>query len=119
MIGMATRDILPACAAYARALAETVSGVKAVALKAPLGALEKTIADLCEGMEALAKNTATLEKVLGDAHREPDIVAHAKASREKVFAAMGLVREAGDRLERITAKTYWPFPTYEDFLFRL
>ena len=31
--------------------------------------------------------------------------------------AMAAVRAAADSLERITDKTYWPFPTYDDLLF--
>jgi len=32
---------------------------------------------------------------------------------------MELLRVEGDALEKITDKSYWPYPSYEDMLFRL
>ena len=41
----------------------------------------------------------------------------AKYFSSAVIAKMQTVREYADRLETITAKEYWPFPTYGDLLF--
>jgi len=32
---------------------------------------------------------------------------------------MACLREPADALERLVGKKYWPWPTYEDLLFRL
>jgi len=34
-----------------------------------------------------------------------------------VIPKMETVRESGDKLEVITSKEYWPFPTYGEILF--
>ncbi|MDR2467669.1 MAG: hypothetical protein LBD22_01760, partial [Spirochaetaceae bacterium] len=60
-----------------------------------------------------------LESALGEARGIEEPFAQAKAFDEKVKAAMASVRDKADALERIVAKSDWPFPGYEDLLFRL
>ena len=38
-------------------------------------------------------------------------------ARDKQLAAMGEVREAADKLERVVADDLWPLPKYEEMLF--
>ena len=38
-------------------------------------------------------------------------------ARDKQLAAMGSVRDAADKLERIVADDLWPLPKYEEMLF--
>jgi glutamine synthetase len=45
--------------------------------------------------------------------------AQAKAYFEKVRPAMEAVRAAADSLEKLVAKQAWPFPGYEEMLFKL
>lgn len=51
---------------------------------------------------------------LGDA---ADIPSQANAIRDTVLGKMGELRLACDEAETLTAKKYWPFPTYGDLLF--
>ena len=41
----------------------------------------------------------------------------AVAYREKVFAAMNVLRTTADELELIVGKKYWSLPTYPDILY--
>ena len=41
----------------------------------------------------------------------------AEYCRNVVIASMNAIRASADRLEELTAKDYWPFPTYSDLLF--
>jgi len=41
----------------------------------------------------------------------------AKYARDSQLAAMGKVREVGDKLERVVADDLWPLPKYEEMLF--
>ena len=41
----------------------------------------------------------------------------ARYCRNVVIASMDAIRASADRLEELTAKAYWPFPTYSDLLF--
>ena len=51
---------------------------------------------------------------LGDAE---DIGAESIMIRDTVLGLMGELRIACDEAETLTAKNYWPMPTYADLLF--
>ena len=46
-----------------------------------------------------------------------DVEAESNMIRDAVLGKMGELRAACDEAETITAKKYWPFPTYGDLLF--
>jgi glutamine synthetase len=46
-----------------------------------------------------------------------DIVSEAAAIRDTVLPKMCELRIPCDQAELLTAKSYWPFPTYGDILF--
>ena len=46
-----------------------------------------------------------------------DITAQAELIRDEVLPKMSLLRAPADEAETLTAKKYWPFPTYGDLLF--
>ena len=46
-----------------------------------------------------------------------DVEAESYMIRDAVLGKMGESRVAGDEVETMTAKKYWPFPTYGDLLF--
>jgi glutamine synthetase len=48
-----------------------------------------------------------------------EIFAQAKAYFEKVRPAMETLRSKGDALERLVTKNAWPFPGFEELLFKL
>lgn len=116
-IDMARRYIFPTVSAYAAGLARDAAGLAAIhAVSAPQEKRAKRIADLAS---ELYDETAKLETVLTDAQSIEDIFAQAKAYFEKVRPAMDAVRIRGDALEKLVAKEVWPFPGYEELLFKL
>jgi glutamine synthetase len=117
MIDMAKRSIFPAISAYAGCLARDASSLAAVgAVSVPQ---EKRVKKIAELMAELYDETDKLEKVLTEAQEMDDVFAQAKSYREKVVAQMVNVRSKADGLEKLVAKTAWPFPSYEDLLFKL
>ena len=46
-----------------------------------------------------------------------DIEAESYIIRDVILSKMGELRVACDEAETMTAKKYWPFPTYGDLLF--
>ena len=50
-------------------------------------------------------------------HTAEDIGAEAAAIRDTLLTKMSELRVVCDEAETITAKKYWPFPTYADLLF--
>ncbi|MDR2484138.1 MAG: glutamine synthetase III [Treponema sp.] len=116
-IDMARRYIFPTVSAYAAGLARDAADLAAIhAVSAPQEKRAKRIADLAS---ELYDETAKLETVLTDAQNIEDIFAQAKAYFEKVRPAMDAVRIRGDALEKLAAKEAWPFPGYEELLFKL
>jgi glutamine synthetase len=117
MIDMAKRQIFPASAAFAESLARTASALAGIG--APSAPEEKRAKKIAELLVELSDETEKLEKALADAQETEGPLEKAKTYRENVFAQMAKVRSRGDALEKLVAKDAWPFPTYEDLLFKL
>ena len=117
---MAGRMIFPAVSDYATAVAKGIASIKSVLPTADTSAQESLLAQLNSLMESMLKRNEIL-KIEIDAALEldKDLMAQAKAYRERVIPAMDSLREAADSLEKITDKDRWPYPSYEDMLFNL
>ena len=117
MVDMAKNEIIPAVESYVLELAKTA------AAKQELGAglscryeteLVKKLSDLIERMADAGDALEDALLKLGDAK---DAQAEANAIRDTVLVKMCELRLACDEAETVTAKKYWPFPTYGDLLF--
>ena len=113
MVDMSKKQILPAVSAYAGRVA------KRAALKKDAGASAAYESDLVKKLGALtdelAEKTIALEDVLDKApegEKEAMLFFH-----DSVLPAMAEVRDRADRLEVLTDKKAWPFPTYSELLF--
>ena len=116
-IDMARRYIFPAATTYAGTLAQDAAALAAVgATNIPQAKRVKRIAELAA---ELYDETAKLETVLTEAQEVEDPFTKAKTYFEKVRPAMDAVRTRGDGLEKLVAKNAWPFPGYEELLFKL
>jgi glutamine synthetase len=117
MIEMARRSIFPAVTAYASSLARDAASLAAIG--AASASPEKRAKKIAELAAELYDETAKLETVLGEAQGVEEIFGQAKAYFEKVRPAMETLRSKGDALERLVAKDAWPFPGFEELLFKL
>ena len=54
---------------------------------------------------------------LAENQPDDDAIAHAKYMCETIVPAMGAVRAAADRLEKVVADDIWPLPKYSEILF--
>jgi glutamine synthetase len=117
MVDMAKRSIFPAATACAEDFARAAAALAAVG--APALAQELRARRLAELAGAVSEETEKLEKALASALENEEPVAHARAYRETVVPRMDALRAKVDALEKLVDKARWPFPTYEDLLFRL
>ncbi|GHV32574.1 glutamine synthetase [Spirochaetia bacterium] len=121
MIEMARRSIFPAVTAYAASLARDAASLAAIG--ASSSSQEKRAKKIAELAGELYEDAAKLETVLTDAQSAAlgagEVFAQAKVYFEKVKPAMEILRSKGDALERLVAKDAWPFPGFEDLLFKL
>ena len=67
-----------------------------------------------EFVEAIRK----LEAVnLEENQPHEDLLKHAEYMRDETVPAMGAVRAAADKLEKVVADDLWPLPKYSEILF--
>lgn len=117
MLEMAKRDILPAVSAYSEELARTTKTKKSVLPGADCTYEEKSLEKLSALSGAMFVKTDTLEEALAKAGGLEDVTEEAMYYKDSVIPAMAALRADADALETITAKKYWPYPSYGDLLF--
>ena len=117
MADMAKTQIAPAIEEYVSDIAKTAAAKKAIdeslACSYECGLVKK----LSALTDRIAIKASELESALLNLNKAEDIEAEAYAIRDDVLVKMSELRVACDEAETLTAKKYWPFPTYGDLLF--
>ena len=75
------------------------------------------IEKLSAANESMYDKANEIEKLLAEAKTYSDVAVCSVFFAEKVIPAMNELRAFADEMELVTAKKYWPFPTYGDILF--
>ena len=117
MLDMAKTQIAPAVERYAADLARNAGAKKAIAADLACGYETKIIARLSALTDSILEKTEELEKALIELDSAADIIDESIRIRDTVLSKMCELRLPCDEAETITAKSYWPFPTYGDLLF--
>ncbi len=117
MAGIAKTEIAPAVAAYTMEIAKTAAAKKAVDPSLTCSYESSLMKKLSALTDRIAIQTEELENALAELHNAEDIMEESCQIRDTVLVKMGELRLACDEAETITAKKYWPFPTYGDLLF--
>lgn len=116
MLDMAKKDILPAVSAYSKELADTAIAKHSLIKDCACSYEEEIVKEISELTSELYKAVKALEDAV-DKATESDVLKLALYYKDVIIPAMDAVRTPADKLELITAKKYWPFPTYGDLLF--
>ena len=117
MVDMAKTEIAPAVDAYTMELAKTIAAKKAVDDTLTCNYESGLVKKLSKLTDRIAIKTEDLENALVELHNAEGIISEANMIRDVVLVKMGELRLACDEAETVTAKKYWPFPTYGDLLF--
>ena len=117
MVDMARKEILPAVEGYTKSLAETLAAKKAAVAGLPCKYETATIAKLSELSDEIADATADLDSEIAKFQAIEDVTEAANDIRDVILGKMDALRAVCDEAETITAKEFWPFPTYSDLLF--
>ncbi|MGN1317094.1 MAG: glutamine synthetase III [Acutalibacteraceae bacterium] len=117
MVDMAKTQIAPAVSDYATALANSVAAKKAVDSGITCGYETGLLKKLSALTDRIAEKAEELSGCLIALQTAEDVEEESILIRDDVLAKMGELRIACDEAETITAKSYWPFPTYGDLLF--
>ena len=117
MVDMADKEIIPAIEEYIKDLSLSITAKKAavatVSCKYETGLIEK-LSDLVEkAHDASDELKTSLDKYKTIA----DDTEAAFFIKDDVLEKMAELRKYCDEAETLTAKKYWPFPTYSDLMF--
>lgn len=119
MVSMAKKYIFPSVTAYIKDLSNTVNELKAAVPDAPATAETELIMRLSKLLHAMYEDNNKLEELSLDAMEITDLQFRANHYRDFVIPYMAKVRASADELELITAKKYWPMPTYGDLIYKV
>ncbi|MCC8130913.1 MAG: glutamine synthetase III [Ruminococcus sp.] len=117
MLNMARKEIMPAISAYEADLAKTLNQKKAAAPEAACGYETKLISKLASLEDKIDAATDDLEEAVNEYKKLTDVTEAAMFIKDSVIPKMDALRAPCDEAETVTAKSYWPFPTYGDLLF--
>ena len=114
MSDMVREEILPACVAYEKDLADTVKVKKDAGVA---GGMEAGLLGRVSALtEELYTKCSELDQAVADAPKD-DSKQTVNYYHDVILAKMDEVRASADQLEMLVGKKYWPFPTYSDILF--
>ena len=119
MVSMAKKYIFPSVTAYIKDLSNTINEVKTAVPKANVNAEQKLVEGLSKLVNLLYDDNNKLEELSLTALNIQDLQKRADYYKDTVIPAMARVRSSADELELITAKKYWPMPTYGDLIYKV
>jgi glutamine synthetase len=117
MVDMARTQIAPAVEAYAASVAASAAAKRAVVPELACSYEAGLVKKLSALVDDISGKTDELEGALLKLHEAGDVVEESAAIRDTLLPKMSELRVPCDTAEVLTAKSYWPFPTYADLLF--
>ena len=117
MVDMADKEIIPAIEEYVKDLSLSVTAKKAavatISCKYETGLIEKLSSLVEKAHDASDDLKTSLDKY----NTITDDTEAAFFIKDDVLEKMAELRKYCDEAETLTAKKYWPFPTYSDLMF--
>ncbi|MBR2780892.1 MAG: glutamine synthetase III, partial [Eubacteriaceae bacterium] len=117
MINMVHKRIAPAITRFTADLAKEMKEKKDVFPELECSYEKDIIGRLSGITDCIAKKCDELEKAVMKLSDASDILEESCLIRDSVLPKMAELRVPCDTAELLTAKSYWPFPTYGDILF--
>jgi glutamine synthetase len=114
-VDMANQMFMPAVAKYVKELSESIAIKRD--LRIDLLYEIKVATKLSELNSKAYESTKQLEKAIADVKKLKGAETIAKAYANSVLTKMAELRAIVHEMETMTAKEYWPVPTYGDLLF--
>ena len=118
MIDMANKDLLPAYSTFVRQLSEAMAAKKTAVPEADCRYEEERIRKISALCGDMFTKTVELEKILKKIPQKyENELERARYYQNRVLDVMIQLRTAADEIERITDRSYYPYPNYGDLLF--
>ena len=116
MVDMVLHQILPASIRYSSDLAAGLVSKRQALNSRDVGKAEASLVQrLTEATDVLYEQAEALHRDIK--HVPPESKAAADYYCDIITPQMNAVRDTADLLEKLTAKSYWPYPLYSDILF--
>ena len=119
MLEMTIRDIIPAVSKYIGTLSESVNAKLAVSKNINISCECDIIEKLSDALGATYEAYTALERVEKTAMAKNSDEEAAFYYKDTVIPKMANLRRLVDLMETLTAREYWPMPTYGDITFRI
>ncbi len=118
MLRMTKRNILPAIETFSADLANSINLKKSANAKLKCKYEQDTLNILSDYTDKIYDLTADLESALSKLSvLTDDVIKESAYIRDEILSIMAELRKVVDSSEEITAKKYWPYPSYADILF--
>ena len=117
MADMAKTLIAPAVEKYAADIAKNAAAKKALDSSVPCAYETGIVRKLSELTDRIAEKVDELQSAEISLRDADGVIAESAMIRDSVLPKMCELRVACDEAETLTARSYWPFPTYADILF--
>ena len=117
-VDMALKNIIPACMAYSKSLAEGIQVKKSLGLDINTETEETLVKQISELTSQLYLQTEELRRNL-TRKTFSDGLERATYYRDYIVSGMEKVRELVDKLELMVDEEHWPLPSYIDLLYRI
>ena len=117
MADMAKTLIAPAVEKYAADIAKNAAAKKALDASVPCAYETGIVRKLSELTDRIAEKVDELQSAEISLRDADGVIAESAMIRDSVLPKMCELRVACDEAETLTARSYWPFPTYADILF--
>lgn len=117
MVDMARTQIAPAVEEYILKIAQTAAAKKTLDESIICSFENDLVRKLSALTVRIAAKVEELESAVTALYTAEDIIAQSNEIRDSILPKMRELRIACDEAETLTAKNYWPFPTYGDLLF--
>ena len=117
MVDMAKTQIAPAIEAYAADVARAAAAKKAIDPGLACSYEAGVVRRLSALTDQIAVKAEEVAETVIALNRAENIGAESVMIRDRVLPLMAELRLVCDEAETLTAKSYWPFPSYADLLF--
>ena len=113
MVDMLLHQILPASLAYSSDLAEAIERKRKAGISCKTEqSLAQRLSQCCDSLYIKCEQLHEALKAVPKENAEAVQYHHTT-----VIPLMQSARKDADLLEKLTAKSYWPYPTYSDLLY--
>lgn len=117
MINMVHKRIAPAITRFTADLASQAAQKKALFSDLACSYETELVTQLSSLTDTISNRTDDLEAAVLGLQDAENIIEESALIRDTVLPRMSELRIPCDKAELLTAKSYWPFPTYGDILF--